>query len=171
MTQENFEENQVSNSKLYMLRCLIAMAHADGIFCDQERAYIVKMMDRIPLSDEQQTTLENDFDHPQEIGDLFRHINDPRFRGQVVYFARIMAFKDGNLHPNEQQILDHLHLMATDGLDMDGIRADVKKAVATEMMLHDIEIDKNRPMKGGHFIPYFQWLDELLLALGIDLMR
>ncbi len=171
MTQENFEQDHVSNSKFYMLRCLIAMAHADGVFCDMEREYITGMMERIPLSAEQRSTLESDFDNPQEIGDLFRHINDPRFRGQVVYFARIMAFKDGHLHPSEQEILDHLHLLATDGLDMDAIRADVKKAVDAEMFIHDIEIDKNRPVKGGHVIPYFQWLDELLLALGIDVMR
>jgi uncharacterized membrane protein YebE (DUF533 family) len=171
MTQKNFDQDHVSTSKLYMLRCLVAMAHADGVFCDLERAYIANMMDRIPLNDEQRSILENDFENAQDVGDLFRYINEPRYRGEVVYFARIMAFKDGNLHPNEQQVLDHLHLMATDGLDMDGIRADVKKAVETEMMLHDIEIDKNRPMKGGHFIPYFQWLDEILLAIGVDVLR
>ncbi len=171
MTAENFDQSIVSNSKLYMLRCLIAMAHADGVFCDLEREYITTMMDRLPLKPEQRSTLENDFITPQDVGDLFRHINDPRFRGQVVYFARLMAFKDGNLHPKEQELLEYLHLMAVDGLDMDAIRIQAREATQAELFVHDIEIDKNRPTKGGHIIPWLKWLDEILLALGIDAMK
>lgn len=171
MAQENFEKDHVSTSKLYMMRCLIAMAHADGVFCDLERAYISGMMNHLPLTKEQRDTLESDFNTPQSVGDLFRHINDPRFRGQVVYFARLMAFKDGQLHPNEEELLSHLHLMATEGLDMDSIRAEAKKVTEDKLFLHDIKTDENRPVKGGHIIPYFQWLDELLLAIGIDVMR
>ena len=171
MTQNSFEQDHVSNSKLYMLRCLIAMAHADGVFCDLERAYIASMMNHLPLTEEQRSILESDLDTPQEIGDLFRHINDPRFRGQVVYFARIMAYKDGELHPKEEELLEHLHLMATEGLDMDAIRAQAKQALDAELFIHDIQLNENRPTKGDHTIPYFQWLDEVLITLGIDVMR
>ena len=171
MRQYAFGEENVGTSKFYMLRCIIAMAHADGVVCDEEIAYMSAIMNRIPLNDEQRDTLENDFLEKQNISTLFAHINEPSYRGQVVYFARLMAYKDGDLHPSEQELLDRLHKMATDGLDIETIRADAKKAVEAELFIHDIEINENRPTKHGHIIPYLQWLDEILLALGIDLMK
>lgn len=171
MVQENFDRDFVSTSKFYMLRCLIAMAHADEIVTDEERAYISALTSRIPLNDEQRSILDTDLIKAQSIADLLPHINDPRFRGQLVYFARLMAYKDGVLDPSEQDLLDKMHAFAMDGLDMDAIRVDVQKAVNTKMALHDIQMDAGRPTKRGHMIPWFQWLDELLLHAGIDLMR
>lgn len=171
MKEYPFGEDSVSTSKFYMLRCIIAMAHADGIVCDEEIAYISAIMNRIALTDEQRDILEGDFKEEQNISKLFAHINDPRYRGQAVYFARILAHKDGNLDPSEQDLIDRFQKLATDGLDIETIRADAKKAVEAELFMHDIQIDKNRPTKHGHFIPYIQWLDEVLLHLGIDLMR
>lgn len=171
MNQENFDKDFVSTSKLYMMRCLIAIAHADGIFCDADRDYIKTMMARLPLVKEQQETLEQDFETPQDVGTLLRHINEPRFRGQVVYFARLMAYKDGTLSPSEADIINHLHLKATEGLDMDGIRADARQAAAAKLAAHDIEIAKNRPRSDQGVTPYFSWLDQFMLWLGIDLMK
>lgn len=171
MAQEQMNTDHVSNSKFYMLRCIVAMAHADGIITDEERAYVSALTNRLPLTDEQRNTIETDLGVAQDVADLFRYINDPRYRGQVVYFARLMAHKDGHLDPSEQDLLDRLHALATDGLDMDQIRSDVKKAVEADLTIHDIKIDENRPKKGAHFIPWMQWLDEVLLAVGIDILR
>ncbi len=171
MAHENFDQDNVSNSKLHMIRCLIAMAHADGVICDEERAYISALTNRLPLSDEQRDILEDDLTRSQDVGALFTQINDPRYRGQVVYFARLMAHKDGNLDPSEQDLLDRLHAMATDGLDIDSIREKAKKAAEAELFVHDISIDEDGITKHGHRIPYFQWLDEVLLAIGIDLLK
>lgn len=171
MAQDNFDKDHVSTSKFYMIRCIIAMAHADGVICNEERAYISALTNRLPLSTEQRNTIETDMVTQQDVGSLFRHINDPCFRGQVVYFARLMAYKDGVLDPSEKELLDRLHALATDGLDIETIRGEAQKAVRAELLVHDITIDKNRPTKHGHIIPYFQWLDEIMLALGIDLMK
>lgn len=165
MTQENFDKDTVSTSKLNMLRCLIAMAHADGTVCDEERAYMHALISRLPLTTEQKKTLEDDLSTKQDIGYLFAHINDPRYRGQVVYFARIMAYKDGTLEPSEQELLDRLHAMATDGLDIESIRADAQKAAAVELNAHDISIDQYRP-EGG----IFGLFDRMMLYIGIDLV-
>lgn len=171
MTRENFDQDQVSTSKFYMLRCLAAMAHADGVVCNEERAYMSALISRLPLTTEQRKTLEKDLDVAQPIESLLAHINDPKYRGQLPYFARLMAYKDGNLHPNEDALLKKLHAHAVDGLDIEAIRSEAQKAAQAELFIHDITIDQNRPSKGGHFIPWIQWLDELLLFLGIDLMR
>ncbi len=171
MSQPNFIEDHVSTSKFYMLRCLIAVAHADGIVCDEERAYMAALMNRIPLTEEQRATLESDLDTEQDISLLLAHINDPKYRSQVVYFARLMAYKDGNLSPSEDDLLKKLHITVVDGLDMEAIRKEAHDAVQADLQIHDITINNHRPMKGEHFIPWMQWLDEFLLKMGIDLLR
>lgn len=166
MAQENFDKDVVGTSKFYMLRALIAMAHADGVVCDEERAYMYALMSRLPLTEEQRSTLEEDLNKKQNVEDLLRYINEPKYRGQLPYFARLMAFKDGELHPSEDALLAKMHLAATDGLDMDAIRAEVQTATQYEMNAHDIEIDKIRP-QGGLFGAF----DKLMLSMGVDLLR
>lgn len=161
----------VCNSKFYMLRCIVAIAHADGVICDEEHAYIAALMNRLPLTMEQRGRLERDFDEPQKIEDLFRYINDPLYRSQVLYFCRIMAYKDGVLDPSEELMLEKIQAMTTDGLDMETIRKEAQIVVQSQMTLHGVEINKNRPMRGKHMIPWTQLLDELLLMMGIDLMK
>ena len=167
----HMQNDHVETSKFYMLRCLIAMAHADGVVCDEERAYMSALMNRLPLNDEQRDTLEYDLDHEQKIEEFLPYINNPVYRGQLPYFARLMAYKDGELHPNEEALLEKMHAYAADGLDMETIRAEARKATEANLFIHDIKMDQNRPRKGEHYIPWMQWLDELLLFFGIDLMK
>jgi hypothetical protein len=166
-------ENAVSTSKLYMLRCVIAMAHADGIVTDAERAYISGIMNRLPLTEEQRRTLEGDLANPQNVEDMLRYINDPVYRGQVVDFARIMAFKDGHLDPSEEILLKKLNAHALDGVDLEAVKKTVNESVAREMQAYDLKHGADRPVsRGGKFtIPWFQMLDEVLLKAGIDLME
>lgn len=166
MSYVQMKEEPASNSKFYMIRCVIAMAHADGEVCDEERAYIHALMRHINFSAEQRQILGDDLETEQNVADLFRHINDPRYRGQVVYFARILAHKDGILDPSEQDLLDRLHAMATDGLDMEQIRADAKKAAQLSMRNHDLTVDRIAPQGG-----LFGVFDEIMLSVGFDLTK
>jgi len=161
--------NDVSTGKFYMLRCVIAMAHADGIVTDAERAYISGIINRLNLTADQRKTFDNDLFKAQKIEDLLPHINEPRFRGQVVDFARIMAFKDGHLHPSEKELLDKLHAAAMAGVDMDSLRKTVKETVDKEMLAHDIQVQKNTAYKSNHVIPWFQLFDEWLISQDINL--
>ncbi|MCB1782470.1 MAG: TerB family tellurite resistance protein [Alphaproteobacteria bacterium] len=171
MVQENFDADYVGTSRFYMLRCLVAMAHADGIVTDEERAYFSALTMRLPLSDAQRATLDDDLDTAQDVADLLPHINEPQWRSQLIYFARLMAYKDGVLDPSEQDLLDKMHSYVMDRVDMAAIREDVAKVVHEKMALHDISVDEHRPMKGKHFLPWFQLLDQMLLSIGIDLMK
>lgn len=168
MAQENIEQEHVPTSKFYMFRCMIVIAHADGVFCDAERAYMYSIMNhtRVPLTKEQYATLEDDMVNPKAIEDLLPYINDPKYRGQLVYFARLMAAKDGQIDADEETLLNILHAYAVDGLDMDAIRAQVQEAIAYNLNEHDIDIDKIRPNSG-----LFGAFDRIMLSLGIDLMR
>jgi DnaJ-domain-containing protein 1 len=161
MTLNNPESIGISKSKFYMLRCLIAMAHADGVFHDDEREYIENMMSKLDLSEEQTATLNEDMVTPQKADALFAQIEDPKFRGQVVYFAQLMAFKDGIVDPSEEDLIKSLHGYSTKNLDMEEIRANVKKSVQEEMARYDITIDGGRPIKKGEKLSFFSWFDEM----------
>ena len=164
-------EDTVSHSRYTMIRCVIAIAHADGIMDNAEIAYIESLILRIPFSAEQEAQLEQDIDHPQEVATLFREINDPKVRGQVLYFCRLMAYKDGVLDPSEDDILKKLHADIMDGVDMDAVRADVQETINKQMVLRDIEIAEHRAKRGNHIVPWFYLFDQLMLKMGIDLMR
>lgn len=171
MAQEKFIENQVSTSKFYMFRCLAAIAHADGIVCDEERGYMMALISHVPFSAEQKDILLNDLDHAQKIESLLPYINDPVYRGQVAYFARLMAFKDGHLDPGEKEILDKLEAYSIEGVDLEALQDDVKKAVDAKLFEYDVRVENSRPKKGEHFVSWFYLLDQLLMRLGIDLMK
>lgn len=154
-----------------MWRVIIAIAHADGMLHEQERAYlnrIIGNMDRVyGLTDEQRNTFAGDLasTKPQSIPDLMRYINDPAARGQVIYFGGLLARADGVMDPREDEILKKLHADQMASLDMDQIRADTKKAVADEMFRHDLKMSEIRPQRGLVAV-----LDSLLLRLGIDVL-
>jgi len=166
MTDNNFDKDFVSNSKFYMLRCLITMAHADDVLTDVERSYMEAFMLRLPLTDEQKSTLEDDLTSPAPIEDLLPNINEPSYRSQVLYFARLMAFKDGNLEPTETDLLNKIKAMTTDGLDIEALKKEAKIAAEYDMNQLEIDVDSMRPHKGWFYI-----IDRIFLVMGIDLMR
>lgn len=158
----------LSTSMFYMWRCVIAVAHADGRVSDAERAYLAKVfagMERAyGLTPEQKKTFEADLAAPQKIPDLLPYINDPEARGQLVYFAGLLAHADGILAPEEDVILKKLRAEQLSGLDMEKIRADVKAHVDDEMWHQELLRGQIRPQSGLGAL-----IDALLLRLGIDL--
>ncbi len=170
MTQTNTSEDHIfSTSKFYMWRCVTAMAHADGMVHEAEETYLnrifLNMRERVGMPEEYYETLCSDLSTPQNVEDFLPHINDPVYRGQVVYFARLLAFKDGEMHPSEEQLLAKLHAVVTEGLDMEAIRKTVHENVQKELVLQEIESDATRPTTGLIGLVYF-----LLVHFGIDLM-
>lgn len=164
--QTPFAETFVSHSKFTMLRCLTVMAHADGFIDLSEIAYIEHFIEKLPqLGEDQIATLRNDLKSPPPIEDLLREMNDPRYRGQLVYFARIMAYKDGTLHPDEEQLLNYIYKHVMDGVDKEKIRKDVEKYVLEAMDEHTKMIEAIRPDDG-----LFWAVDQALLQVGVDVM-
>jgi uncharacterized membrane protein YebE (DUF533 family) len=159
----------ISTSTFYMWRCVIALAHEDGQVHEAERAYITRIignMDRAyGMTAEQRAAFAQDLITPQKISDLLPYINDPSCRGQLVYFAGLLAYADGNLDPREDVILKKLRADQLASLDMEQIRKDVAVAVASEMFQHDLKMSALRPQKGLSGM-----LDDILLRAGIDLM-
>lgn len=158
-----------STNKLYMWRCVVAMAHADDLMHENEQAYLLRMFSnmkaRAGLTGEQENILRDDVDNPKDIAKLLPHIVDPVYRSQVIYFARLLAYKDGVLQGEEEVLLEKLHAYIMDGVDINAVRAEVRQHVAAEMLEHEIETDSGRPKSG-----IARLLDRLALQFGIDLM-
>lgn len=160
------QKKPVGTSQFYMWRCVVALAHADGMVQDAERAYLNRIFGNMALTDEQKSTFQSDLSQPQDIAQLLSHINEPEWRGQLVYFAGLLARADGVLDPTEDAILKKLRADQMASLDMDQIRADVKRAVNDEMFRHDMSQSALRPQGGLMAV-----IDSLLLRLGIDIME
>lgn len=158
----------VSTSMFYMWRCIICIAHADGVIHAQEVEYlrrIFKNMDRAyGLTDEQKAIFEDDLENPKQIRDLLPYINDPYFRSQLIYFGGLLTHADGHLHPEEDALLKKLRADQLASLDMEQIRADVHKAVQSEMFQHDLKIDEIWSQS-----VLMRAIDALLLYFGIDI--
>lgn len=159
-----------SDSKFNMWRCVIAMAHADGMLHADEKAYLHKMFDNMRekagLSREQEDQLLEDMDAPPEIADILPHIEEDSYRAQVTYFARLLAYKDNHFHPDEQELLDKLHAGMLDEKDRAAIKAEVRNNVSSEMINHELQMDSQRP--GGNML--FGLIDRFAAHFGLDLM-
>jgi tellurite resistance protein len=152
-----------------MWRCITAMAHADGLVSAEEISFLEKIFSKIlskgSLTQEAYETLQQDLKTAQDPFEMLKNINDPAYRGQVIYFARLLAYKDGELHPSEEKLLEKLHFAVVDGLDIEKIKEEVRYNVQEETVLHEIEQDALRPDTGLYGL-----LDKLMLKFGIDLM-
>jgi uncharacterized membrane protein YebE (DUF533 family) len=145
---------------------VIALAHADGMVQQGEREYLSRVFGNMSLTDEQRRIFHTDMAEAQDIAQLLSHINEPEWRGQLVYFAGLLARADGVLAPQEDHLLKKLRADQMSGLDMEQIRADVRKAIADEMFLHDLKMSELRPQGGLSAV-----VDGLLLRLGIDILE
>jgi len=152
-----------------MWRCVIALAHADGLVQQQERDYINRIianMDRVNgLTEEQKKTFAADLETPHSIAELLPYINDPQWRGQLIYFAGMLARADGVLDPREDDIIKKLRADQLASLHLDEIRAHAKAVTADELFKHEMAMNALRPQGG-----LMGMLDALLLRLGIDMM-
>lgn len=153
-----------------MWRCIITMAHADGMIHDEERKYFNKifnnMRERAGLSAENLALLVSDLSNPQDPFEMLKYINEPQYRSQVIYFARLLAYKDGELHPSEDALLQKLHAQVIEGVNLEDIKKEVQSNIAEDLKIHDQNIDDIRPDVG-----LSKLIDELFLTFDIDIMK
>lgn len=163
----------IGHNLFTMWRCVIAMAHADGVMHPEESSYLSHVFSKLHLTDEQKRIFAADIKAPQDLMGLFAEINEPVYRAMVYDFARLMAYKDGILSPSEEALLQRLRAELLPEGRLEEIRSEVRESVAMEMQVHDINIDRHRPIfDPSRPTSILSWLiDELFLRLGIDLLR
>jgi hypothetical protein len=162
--------NTEQENRFYMWRTILAVAHADGTVCDDEKEYlqsvINKMSERGFVSGAQQEILISDLNKQQDSAEMISQIDDPKYRGQIMHFATMLANKDGKTCRDENELINYLYFQATKDLDMNLIKAEARAATQAYMVEHEVKnIDSQRESRG-----IIGFIDRILLNLGIDVM-
>jgi tellurite resistance protein len=160
----------VSDSLFHMWRCIIVMAHADGVVHEKEKEFFDKVFENMKrayaLTPAQLAIFDNDLKNAQDIDTLLPQVTDPEYRSLLLYFSQVVAWIDGNLSPDESNLLRKLHAafgkQAETGEVMQRIRADI----ADQMFKRKADLQAKQLERN----PLFYALDALLMRLGIDLL-
>jgi len=125
LTKKPFErilrDMSLTDSKFNMWRTITSLAHADGIFCRDEKNYLEPIFDGLDLSSEQREQLKSDMITPQDSKKMFELISEPADRAQVTYFGRILMWADENLESSEEEMLKKLTDLAMSKTDFKAV--------------------------------------------------
>lgn len=128
---------EITESRFYMWRAIFAMAHADGVVTDEETEFMKEYLNSLNFSDTQRNILKEDMAAPQSVPDMFSKITAQSDRSQFFYFARLLAWSDGDFDAQERAILDKLKVSHVAGLDMDAISKSVRDSA--KLVAEDIK--------------------------------
>lgn len=157
----------VTLSHFNMIRCMIAMAHIDGRVSDEERDYIAGLRLRLPLNSEQASVLDEDLSFPPNIADLLPGITDLKYRAQIICFSRLMAYKDGEFHPREKELLSMLSYYISKDIDQEALKSNILKAIQKDILTHDVKVQNGTITRGSHVISLFDWFDSVWNRLNL----
>jgi uncharacterized membrane protein YebE (DUF533 family) len=163
----------INPSLYYMWRCVICIAHADGIVQPEERAYLEKIfanLDRVyGLTPTQKLTLAADLEIPQNLADLLVKVTEPEYRGMLIHFGTLLANADGIVTEDEERLLSMLHAQQMDHIDAEKLREDIRRDMEEHRAELDAEVSAMRAEAYGRS-PMLRVLDRMLEKLGLDLL-
>ena len=122
--------NHVSESRFYMWRAIFAMAHADGVVTEEESDFLHEYLANVNFTKDQVAELKKDLKYPQDVGAMFSKISEQSDRAQFFYFARLLAWCDGDFDEQEKIILDKLRSSHIANIDIDLISKSVRESAA-----------------------------------------
>ena len=136
-----YTNNRPLNDSLFaMWRCVVAVAHADGILHDKEEAHFQKLFadlgGAIDIPPAQAAQLIADLKQPQDIASLLPTVTDAEQRCLLVNFAHVVAHVDGELHPEEAKLLALLDKNVPQTQDTDRIRDEIRRDIVRQMAQH-----------------------------------
>lgn len=89
-------------------RCLVALAHVDGVVTPEERNFLSLYFQRIPFSKEQMYILNNDLDQPQDFTALHEAIESEQEREALKYLAFTLFWADSDFKECERHVYECL---------------------------------------------------------------
>lgn len=106
-------------SRFAMWRAIVAMCHADGVVRMEERNYIKRFYEIVPFSDDQRRTLEAELETPVPIEDILPDVTDAHDRAELLFFARMLFWSDGDFDEQENRIFEIIRNDALNRKDLD----------------------------------------------------
>jgi len=132
--------SEPSEDLFNMWRAVIIMAHADNIVQPEEREYLERIIGNIfargSISKEHLQVLLSDINHSQNISDIIPQIKERKYIGRIVYFARLLAWKDNVLDPSEEYLLKKIEASVKEGINFEKVKSEVKQEVKSNMKEH-----------------------------------
>ena len=160
----------MSESQFQMWRCVIAIAHTDGQLQQAEREYLGKVfasLERVHgLTPAQQKSIADDMAHAKQVTDILPLVTEPQYRGLLVHFGETLAWADNELSLGEEDILKKLHAGQMAAVDLNQLRADVKRHMVADTAAHDKEM---QALRNGTKSPILRALDRVAGKLGFDI--
>lgn len=96
---------KISESRFYMWRAVVAMAHADSVVRPHEIHFILENTKKLPLDETQRDVLTKDTETPADIRWLFSKIKHEDDRQDFFHLARALSWSDGHFDEREQELL------------------------------------------------------------------
>jgi len=128
---------EISDSRFNMWRAVFAMAHADGKIDPDETDYMDKYLGRLRLGPEQQEQLRREAANPPDMEEVIENVTQPLDRSELVYFARLLAWSDDEMHDDEDVLLAKLNSNAMDKADI----AAARQAAQSDFLKHVAEME------------------------------
>lgn len=111
-------EEVVFNSQFNLLRAAIAMAYADGIVQEEEKEWLHRKFNTLPLKPIQRQYLIDDLEQGVDINGILPRITRSEDRDRLLEFANNVFLCDGYFAENEQnwycQLVNFLKITAAD---------------------------------------------------------
>jgi uncharacterized tellurite resistance protein B-like protein len=157
-----------SPSLIALWRCIIAVAHADGIIHEKEQAHFDRVFSSMTraydVSAAQLKTFADDLKTPQAIDGLLPGITDLEMRCLLANFAHAVAHVDGELHPEEKEILAKIDATVPSSPEAQKIRDAIQGDIARQMAQHAGDMQDE---DGARACTLTYAIDALLERLGI----
>ena len=144
----------LSDSAFHMWRCIIAVAHADGIVQDAELEHLKKIFSGMErdglLNADQREILGQDLVGPQNVSTLLKRVTSQEDRHQLVYAAALMAQTSGDLDPGEEEVIRKISAGTLGEAEVSQLLNDVRKALedkATQEALARARAERPRGLR------------------------
>lgn len=100
--------NEISESELYMWRCLVALAHADGKLAMEEMNVLKAQFRTQKFPPAVLNQLNNDLAVAQDFEKLFEKVTERKDREELLELAHTLFWSDGDFHEAEERYFEQI---------------------------------------------------------------
>jgi uncharacterized tellurite resistance protein B-like protein len=101
-------ETMNRDDRLHLLRCVCALAWADGVVQDAERKFVQRLANRLPIADDERRLIDGWLNRPLHPAEADPTRIRPDHRQAFLTLARELVEADGQLDPEERERLELL---------------------------------------------------------------